>query len=169
VSLTVECEQLDLRFLRQPGDGQVEFDIDGTPTDTIDTDGELGSAAYHYVSQPGPHEYTVRTVSAEPVRLFGWVARNRSGVTYETPGINGARANLMLAWDASIFSRELADRDPALIVLAYGTNEALSKKWTAGEYQTALAEILQRLRAAANLGFLRLLQRHRPDLRRGQA
>jgi lysophospholipase L1-like esterase len=85
------------------------------------------------------------------------VAQNRSGVTYETLGINGAQVNLMLAWDASIFSRELADRDPALIVLAYGTNEALSKKWTAGEYQTALAEIIQRLRAAAPMASILMI------------
>jgi len=151
VSFTVECEQLELHFLKQPGGGQVEFAVDGISTDTIDTDGELAAGVYQYTASPGPHEYTLRTLSAAPVRVFGWVAQNRSGVTYETLGINGAEANLMLAWNADIFSSELAGREPALIVLAYGTNEALSRKWTAEEYRTTLTEIIQRLRAAAPL------------------
>ena len=45
----------------------------------------------------------------------------------------------------------MAGREPALIVLAYGTNEALSRTWTAEEYRKALGEIIQRLRAAAPL------------------
>ena len=151
ISLTVECEQLELHFLKQPGGGQVEFSVDGISTDTIDTAGEFAAGVYQYMPSSGPHEYTLRTLSADPVRIFGWVAENRSGVTYETLGINGAEANLMLAWNADIFSSELTGREPALIVLAYGTNEALSRKWTSEEYRTALTEIVQRLRAAAPL------------------
>ena len=55
------------------------------------------------------------------------------------------------AWNTSILDGELADRDPALIVLAYGTNEALSRSWTPDGYRTALTEVIQRLRAAAPL------------------
>ena len=157
VSLSVECEQLDLHYLRQPGGGQLDFSVDGSPLATIDTDGELAPGVYPFMPSPGPHEYTLRTLSAAPVRLFGWVAQNHSGVTLETLGINGAQANVMLAWDASVFSQELADREPALIVLAYGTNEALSKKWTAEEYRNALAEIIHRLRTAAPLASILLV------------
>jgi lysophospholipase L1-like esterase len=70
-------------------------------------------------------------------------------VTYETLGINGAQAEMQLAWNASILDGEIADRDPALIVLAYGTNEALSKSWTEDGYRAALKEVIQRLRTAA--------------------
>jgi len=157
VSLTVECEQLELHFLRQPGGGQVELAIDGSPAETIETDGELGPGVFQYMPPPGPHEYTVRTLDAAPVRLFGWVAQNHSGVTYETLGINGAEATLMLGWNAGVFSPELASREPALIVLAYGTNEALSPKWAAGDYRIALTEIIHRLRTAAPLASILLV------------
>ncbi len=103
---------------------------------------------YSYQASPGQHQYMLRTLTAAPVRLFGWVAQNHAGVTYETLGINGAQADLMLAWNSAILAPELMSRDPALIVLAYGTNEALSAKWTAEEYRAALTEIIQRLRAA---------------------
>jgi lysophospholipase L1-like esterase len=148
VSLTVECEQLELHYLRQPSGGQLEFAVDGADVATIDTDGEFGPGAYTYATTPGSHEYTLRTLSAAPVRLFGWVAQNNAGVTYETLGINGAQASLMLEWNPSILTPELASRNPALIVLAYGTNEALSRSWTAEEYRAGLTEIINRLRAA---------------------
>ncbi len=148
MTLSVECEQLELHYLRQPGGGQVELSMDGAPIATVDTDGESGSGIYRYAATPGVHQYTVRTLSAAPVRLFGWVAQNQAGVTYETLGINGAQANLMLDWNPEILAAELMNRDPALIVLAYGTNEALSASWTPENYRAALTEIIRRLRAA---------------------
>lgn len=148
VTLTVECEQLELHYLKQPGGGELQFNVDDAPVATIATDGDLGPGVYSYMASPGPHHYTVRTLSSAPVRLFGWVAQNHAGVTYETLGINGAQANLILGWDQKILAGELTSRDPALIVLAYGTNEALSRAWTADAYRTGLVEIIHRLRDA---------------------
>jgi len=157
VSLSAECQQLELYYLQQPGGGQLEFSVDGAPSGTIETNGEFAPGIYRYAPAPGPHQYTLRTMSADPVRLFGWVAQNQTGVTYETLGINGAQAEMQLAWNASILDGELADRDPALIVLAYGTNEALSRSWTEDGYRAALKEVIQRLRAAAPLASILLV------------
>ena len=157
VTLSVECEQLELHYLRQPGGGQLEFSVDGAPTKTIDTDGQDGPGVYAYAASPGPHQYTLRTLSSAPVRLFGWVAQNRAGVTYETLGINGAHANLILEWNQAVLAPELMSRDPALIVLAYGTNEALSRSWTAEGYRAALTEVIQRLRAAVPVASILLI------------
>jgi lysophospholipase L1-like esterase len=147
VTLTVECQQLELHYLRQPGGGQMEFSVDGAPIATVDTDGESAAGTYQYTATPGVHQYTLQTLSAAPVRLFGWVAQNQAGVTYETLGINGAQANLMLEWNAAVLDSELMSRDPALVVLAYGTNEALSRTWTPEGYYATLTEIIQRLRS----------------------
>jgi lysophospholipase L1-like esterase len=157
VTLTVECEQLELHYLRQPGGGQLQFSVDGAPLETIDTDGENSSAVYSYTASPGAHQYILRTVTSSPVRLFGWVAQNHAGVTYETLGINGAQAERILEWNSAILNAELTSRDPALIVLAYGTNEALSRSWTAEEYRAALTEIIHRLRAAVPVASILLI------------
>ena len=157
ITLTVECEQLQLHYLRQPDGGQIEFSVDGAPVETIDTNGDFGPGIYSYSASPGAHEYTLRTLSAAPVRLFGWVAENHAGVTYETLGINGAQANLMLQWNPAIFSPELMSRDPALIVIAYGTNEALSRTWGAEDYRAGLTEIIRRLREAAPVASILLI------------
>ncbi len=42
---------------------------------------------------------------------------------WETLGINGAQADLLLGWNPEILRAHVERRDPALIVLAYGTNE----------------------------------------------
>ncbi len=149
VSLVAECEQLELHYLQQPGGGQLEFAVDGVPADTIETAGDLAPGIYRYAPSPGSHEYAVTTASSAPVRLFGWVAQNHSGITYETLGINGAKAGQMLDWNQSIFAGEMAARDPALIVVAYGTNEALSRGWTEADYRSAFTEVIHRLRADA--------------------
>jgi lysophospholipase L1-like esterase len=148
LTLNVECELLELHYLRQPGGGQVDFAVDGASVATVDTEGDFGPGLYSYATSPGPHEYSLRTLSAAPVRVFGWVAQNHTGVTYETLGINGAQASLILDWNPAILAPELMSRDPALIVLAYGTNEALSRSWTAESYRADLTEIIHRLREA---------------------
>ncbi len=63
VTLDVECEQLELHYLRQPGGGQMEFSVDGAPMQTIDTDGEMEPGVFSYAASPGPHQYTLRTLS----------------------------------------------------------------------------------------------------------
>ncbi len=157
VTLSVECQQLELHYLQQPGGGELKFSVDGVETSTVATDGDLGPGVYRYTPTPGPHQYALRTLSSAPVRLFGWVAQNQAGVTYETLGINGAQADLQLDWNAAILSGEIAERDPALIVVAYGTNEALSRSWTAEQYRAALLAVIQRLRSAAPLASILLI------------
>ncbi len=149
VSLVAEAEQLELHYLQQPAGGQLEFAVDGIPVGAIDTAGDLAPGIYRYTPPAGSHEYRVTTASDAPVRLFGWVAQNHSGITYETLGINGAKAGLMLDWNQPILAGEMAARDPALIVVAYGTNEALSRSWTQAEYRSAFSEVIHRLRADA--------------------
>jgi len=43
----------------------------------------------------------------------------------------------------------VAQRAPALVILAYGTNEANSHVWTAAQYRADLTEIIARIRRAA--------------------
>jgi GDSL-like Lipase/Acylhydrolase family len=151
VTVSTNCEQIELHYLQQPDGGSFEFAVDGVAVETIDSNGALEPGIYKYSPSAGSHEYTVRTLKRAPVRLLGWVAQNPSGITYETLGINGAQAGMLLDWNQGVLAGEIAAREPALIVLAYGTNEALSPKWTAEEYSATFTEVIHRLRAAAPL------------------
>lgn len=151
ISLNTECAQLNLLFLRQPSGGQLDFAVDGTHAGTIATDGEAGPGLFEYPAAAGTHKYTITTVSAAPIKVFGWIADNRRGITYETLGINGAQAPMLLDWDERILLDHLGRRDPALIVVAYGTNEALNPHWTPESYVDQLGRVLDRLRRGAPL------------------
>ena len=70
-------------------------------------------------------------------------------MTYEALGINGADVPLLLKWNADVLRSNLQRRDPALIVLAYGTNEAGQKGWTLEKYRSAFAGLIRRFREAS--------------------
>ena len=149
VSLGGSGQALEIFYLRQPGGGKLEVQVDDQIIGMIATDGDSGSGAYQTVLNPGPHQLLLRTLENAPVRLFGWALDNPHGITFETLGINGAQASIMLEWNEQVWSAAVAARNPALVILAYGTNEANSPKWTEAQYRADLLAVLDRVRRAA--------------------
>ena len=148
VYLSVDCQTFELYYLQQPGGGTVQIIDNGEPVEQVSTDGAIAPGYYHYETKPGPHRFEVETLDKAPVRLFGWVAEKASGVTYEALGINGVQASIMLGWNVDILRANLARRNPALIVLAYGTNEAGNMGWTVERYRALYVQLIRRLRQA---------------------
>ncbi len=148
VTLEGEGEAVELHYFRQPGGGSLVLEDNGAEISRVDTSGEPGVEVWRGALNPGMHVLTARTLSGDPVRLFGWTLERRKGLTWETLGINGAQADLLLLWDEQVLASQLRSRNPALIVLSYGTNEARNKDWTYDAYRAALAQVLQRLRQA---------------------
>ena len=152
VYLEAECSKLEVFYLQQPGGGELQLYDNGAPVDKISTDGPQGPGyAQYQVREPaaGPHRFELETLQRAPVRLFGWVTEKDRGVTYETLGINGAQASIVFRWDEALLASHIARRNPALIVLAYGTNEATNSDWTQESYREMFSALLQRLRQDA--------------------
>ena len=95
---------------RNEDSGIAEVSVDGGPNTVIETDGERGPGYFEVEGDEGRHVLALRTLEAAPVRLFGWVAENRSGVTYESLGINGAQASLILNWNEELYDEHLRQR-----------------------------------------------------------
>ncbi|MGH9558780.1 MAG: GDSL-type esterase/lipase family protein, partial [Bryobacteraceae bacterium] len=149
VSLSAEGQNFELFYWQQPGGGSVQIYDNGSRVGRISTDGEQGPGYYRYEAAPGEHEIEAETLDRAPVRLFGWVAENATGVTYEPLGINGAQASIVTHWDRAVLRSNVERRNPALIVLAYGTNEAGQRTWTRESYGEMFSGLLQTLRNAA--------------------
>jgi lysophospholipase L1-like esterase len=149
VYLEAECSRLELFYLQQPGGGDLQLYDNGAAVDKISTDGSLEPGYFQYQASPGSHRFELETLQRAPVRLFGWVTEKDRGVTYETLGINGAQASIMFRWDDAMLASNIARRNPALIVLAYGTNEASNSDWTQESYREMFSLLLQRLRQDA--------------------
>jgi lysophospholipase L1-like esterase len=64
-------------------------------------------------------------------------------------GINGQQSRTLLDWDQALLTEQLHRRAPGLIVLAYGTNEALYPHWTRDVYKSQLLALIANLRRAA--------------------
>jgi lysophospholipase L1-like esterase len=149
VYLIAEAQSFELFFLRQPGGGAVQIYDNGIPVERISTEGETGPSYYHHDAESGTHKLEAETLDNAPVRLFGWVAENASGVTYEALGINGAQAPMLLHWNQEVLRSNIERRNPALIVLSYGTNEAGFKGWTVEKYRDMFVRLIERFREAA--------------------
>jgi lysophospholipase L1-like esterase len=149
VYLLADGQQFELFYLQQPGGGAIQIYDNGGLVERISTDGEAAPAYYHYESLPGQHKLEAETLDHSPVRLFGWVAENSTGVTYETLGINGAQASIMLDWNEITLRSNIERRNPALIVIAYGTNEAGRRDETLAGYREMYSQLIGRVRAAA--------------------
>lgn len=149
LSLDASGETLEIFYLQQPGGGALELQVDGQIIATIMTAGDSGAGSYRTALGSGTHQLLLRTLENAPVRLFGWALDNPHGITFETLGINGAQASIMLEWSEQVWAAEVAARNPALVILAYGTNEANSPKWTEEQYRVDILAVLDRVRRAA--------------------
>ncbi|SNT37248.1 GDSL-like Lipase/Acylhydrolase family protein [Granulicella rosea] len=146
ISLSTTCTTLQVHYLRQAGGGKLSFSDNGTFVSQVDTasDGTGSAGTLTYACTPGVHEFELTTLDHAPVRLFGLVTE-QPGVTWECLGINGAVATLMLRWNQTLFAEYLRQRDPSLIVLAYGTNEAAGSAAHNAEYVADFNRLLDNL------------------------
>ena len=73
----------------------------------------------------GPHKLVMEHGGGGVLDLFGVVMeRAHPGVIVDSLGVVGRRLGSLRSWDWSIIGEQLATRDPRLVVLQYGTNEA---------------------------------------------
>lgn len=145
--------RFEFALLQQPNAGVIEVWLDGQlyhPALAL----AAPEAATLFVpveaERAGTHTLELRTVTAGPVRVFGLIAeRATSGVAYDAFGINGARATRPLLWDWQLLDEQLAWRAPALIVIAYGSNEAGDADLNLLAYRRDFTALLQRFQRAA--------------------
>lgn len=108
----------------------------------------LGSLRVHTIESASPATLDVGVSGGAP-ELFGVIVESvKPGVVVDTLGINGARAATPLAWNQVEWAAALGAREPSLVVIAYGTNEAASTL-AASRYDKTLDELVARVRGAA--------------------
>ncbi len=79
------------------------------------------------------------------------------GVTLDAIGTNGARGSQISRWDPHAMRRQMLWRNPQLIILAYGTNEAFDFKFSSAEFESELRDTVRQLRYYAPNAALLLL------------
>jgi lysophospholipase L1-like esterase len=154
--LETSCNHFELYYLRWPGGGTIDITVDGASVleKPISLNSDAPEPDYFQYDCPSSstHRIEIRTLKSGRTRILGIVAENiapRSGISYDVLGINGARLVRLLSWNSNTLADNVIERNPDLIILAYGTNEVTDDNWTVESYAHLLEEILDRFRRAA--------------------
>jgi lysophospholipase L1-like esterase len=148
--IMVPTSYVEVAFWQQPSGGSADLFVDGALAGRIATRAaQPGSGFFGIRLTDAPHDIELRAVGDGDVRVFGMTLdRARMGVVVDALGINGAQIYTLLRSSEDHFAEQLRHRAPDLVVLAYGTNEALDPKLDPGDYESALIRILARIARA---------------------
>ena len=146
--------QLEILYYAAPDHGLLKYKVDdgawqqlATKTQPI----EPPHPARVVVDVPdGPHKLTLEHGGQGTLDLFGVVMeRQRPGVIVDSLGVVGRRLGSLRSWDWSVIGDQLATRDPRLVVIQYGTNEADDPDLDLDAMAKYYDETVLRVRAAA--------------------
>jgi len=141
---------LELAYAESPGGGSFDVRVDDTRVARVETRREGRAAAFRVFDvADGAHHVEVRANGDGAVRVFGVTLGSAAkGVVVDALGINGAKVTTPLEWEPAHLAEQLRHRPPALVILAYGTNEC-GDRTTPAEHEQHFAELLRRVRAGA--------------------
>ncbi len=148
---TAEVSRFDLYYLEQPAGGDIDLIAPGRPPELLSTRGPAKVSRVHSVTvADGASHLTIRTRGSGDVRVFGVaLERDQPGVIYDALGANGARARLWEPMNAEHWKDQMALRNPALIVLQYGTNESEDNVVDPAIYTRQLGALIEKVKQAA--------------------
>jgi lysophospholipase L1-like esterase len=128
--------------LRVSAGGQ-EFQLTSASTVPL-----AGGIRLHRFSAPSDTAVEIRVGRGKP-QLFGIVMETeQTGFVIDTLGINGARFGTLLSWEEEALVQMVQQRQPVLIIVAYGTNEVFDRE-SVERHAQRLESVVQRLRRGA--------------------
>lgn len=83
-------------------------------------------------------------------KLFGISGPGRDhGVTFSSIGVIGATLDVLRSWDSDITRQQIKDYAPALLILAFGTNDVVSPDFTEEKFSETLQQTASWIRRNA--------------------
>jgi lysophospholipase L1-like esterase len=142
-------EEIEVEFIRQANGGSFVVNVDGRDVETVSTRGSANlERATVRLSRPGYH-VTLSLKGDGPVALLSWSLLRRSGLVYVSHGVPGETVGLVGKWDAGIAAWQVHHLNPALIIVAFGTNEGFVNRLKPEEYEAEFRDRLQAIRGMA--------------------
>lgn len=143
--------RVEIEILRQPGGGRLRAAFDGLPPFIVPTSGSARDAAF--VALPAARQarrLTLTTLDPAPVELLGVnLSRNEPGVAYGNLGTIGATVEIIGRWDPATVAMEMRHLKPALLAIAFGTNEGFNPGTPIADYQQGFTARVRSLAQAA--------------------
>ena len=138
-------------LVRRPQGGRLIVEVDGREIHRVSTDGPVVQAArLDLPVDPGSRNLAIRPLGDGPVSLLSLIVqRSQPGIVYDSQGVVGAAVDIIADWEPVTVQWEIEARDPALIILAYGTNEGFHDDLEQAAYAADFAAQLAYLERAA--------------------
>jgi len=139
----------ELYYLKQPNGGSVAISADRQSIADVSTNGEVKQAGFFAFSvSGGASELDLRPSGS--AHLFGITAEKPGpGVVYDSLGLNGASITVLSRiFGERHWAEQLRHRQPDLVIVNYGTNEADFNAFIDHGYEKELRTAIQRIRAA---------------------
>jgi lysophospholipase L1-like esterase len=157
-SMTIESTDADgfdrfgVEFLTVPNGSAFTVAVDGGAPVRVST--AAANSAIKTFDLPldrTAHRVELQADARPPAVLLGWdVERQNAGIIYENHGTIGATVGLLSQMTPEAVSFELATRRPALLIVAFGTNEGFEDGLDVDRYAARFEENIEALRHAAN-------------------
>lgn len=146
-------DRFGVEYLTRPGGSAFTVQVDGAAPIRVSTAAAQTAVKRFDLPLERPAlRVELRAAGRPPVDLLGWsVERRGPGVIYENHGTIGAKVDVLGQITPQAAEFELNDRQPALIVVAFGTNEGFADGLDLDRY------------AARFQGAVASLQRQAPD------
>ncbi len=142
-------EIVEVEFVRQRDGGSFTVVVDGQPVRTVSARG--GSTLDRVtieLPRPGYHA-TVTLKGDGPVALLSWSLLRRRGLVLVSHGVPGETSGLMSKWDRNIAAWQIHHLNPALIIIAFGTNEGFDTRFRPEDYESDYRARLEAVQAMA--------------------
>jgi lysophospholipase L1-like esterase len=140
--------RFELWYTGKPDGGPIAIKVDGQPPVVLDTVAPALEDRWHTVQmEDGPHSVEVRTEGKGRARVYGVVMeRDAPGVVWDGMSQVGAFTNRMLLFDPEHLKRQLAHRDPGLVVLQFGGNDLTLRPKNRAKFPDHLAQMIRNFR-----------------------
>jgi lysophospholipase L1-like esterase len=146
--------QFEILYYSGPDAGTLRYRVDERPWQQLRTRSTASEPPHperHVIPvADGPHRLTLEHGGGGVLDLFGVVLeRVQPGVIVDALGVVGRRLGSLRSWDWSVIGEQLATRDPRMVVLQYGTNEADEAALDLEAMARYFDDTILRIRAAA--------------------
>lgn len=137
-----------ISYASAPGRGRLDIRADERVVRSVDTRARTRGVTTLTLDVPaGTTRLSLQARDAAPVELLGWGFEiKRPGVVVEGHGVISATIGTLENWDEAAVAAELRRNPPALIMLAFGTNEGSQPNFDAGRWGQRVADRLAWLR-----------------------
>jgi len=142
--------RFDIFYRALPQGGSFLATVDrGAPRKFSTHADQRESAMVTITVEDGAHSLRLTPEGDGPVTLYGVaLERNTPGVVYDTLGMLGGTVRHLTLFDEDAWIEDLANRNPDLVILNYGTNESSYGYLAYLDYLYNYSVVIQRIRTA---------------------